>query len=53
MEIRSGLFSVNDPLIFAEGFYITSEGTSPGEQLAAITEEFSLKIKSRTLASSH
>ena len=46
-------FSVNDPLIFAEGFYITSEGTSAGEQLAVITEEFSLKIKSRTLASSH
>lgn len=29
-------FSVNDPLIFAEGFYITSEGTSAGEQLAVI-----------------
>ena len=46
-------FSVNDPLIFAEGFYITSEGTSAGEQLAVIREEFSLKIKSLKLASSH
>ena len=46
VEIRSGLFSVNDPLIFAEGFYITSEGTPRGEQLAALREEFSFQIKS-------
>ena len=38
-------FSVNDPLIFAEGFYITSEGTSAGEQLAVIILEKNLVWK--------